>query len=263
MLNMSQILSAAASMADVPLSTKALTMVCFPHAGGNAPTYHALASHLPSDLHIVAYQAPARGCRFSEPPAASLDAILNELEAPLAALTARPCLFLGHSFGGILAFEAVRRLRRSGLRLPDHLVISGSFPPNALVSRRAQWAERANCSDGELFDCIAAGGGVPMDLLAHRDAFLPFMPSMRAEFAILRDYVPAVEPPLPLSLTTLCGKDDDLVPPEAMADWSSYVAGETQHHVLPGGHHYFDSHTRTLAAHLHEIATQIVISRAY
>lgn len=259
---MSRILPAAPSAGN-PSKTTALTLVCFPHAGGNPATYHALAKHLPSDVHVVAYQAPARGCRFGEPPAASLTAMLDELEAPLVSATAAPCIFLGHSFGGMLAFEAARRLHQRGLPLPCHLTISGSFPPEAVSARREQWIQQASSSDGELFDYMAERGGVPADLIAHRDAFLPLMPSMRAEFAILRDYVPVAAPPLPLPLTTLCGEDDDVVPADAMSGWSSYVTGEISHRILPGSHYYFDSHAQAIAACLTEVAMRYLIVQAY
>ena len=64
----------------------------------------------PEDCDILAVQTPGRENRRSEPPAESVDGLVDEILPHLLPLCDRPLVIWGHSFGGIVAWELIRRL---------------------------------------------------------------------------------------------------------------------------------------------------------
>lgn len=221
----------------------ATLLVCFPHAGGNAVDYHTVEPSLDDQLRVVAYQPPGRTIRHSDLPPPDLGWILDELAEPLATLTEeRDVVFLGHSFGGLIAFEAAHRLREMGRKLPRLLIASASLPPSCIEAASAQWDYPATCTSGELFDYLVATGGVPSELVEHRNAFLPMMPSLQAEYEVLRSYKLADRPALSLPIVTIAGDRDQLVSANAMEHWKDLFAEVRACHSIDAGHFYFRTH---------------------
>lgn len=231
---MKKILLSAARPSD-----PAVSLVCFPHAGGNASTFLAWSRHLPTDVEVSSYQAAGRGARAGESPALSLPDMVEEAVAELEPLLARrPVVLFGHSFGGLMAYEVVRALHARRWTLPQRVIVSGCFPPSQLSLHRGRW--EIGSSDAELFDALAAQGGVPRELLPYREVFLPMMGSVRAEFRMLHDYVFQAGAPLPVPLSLFWSQEDALVARADMAPWRALFAGDCDEVVLPGNHYYVD-----------------------
>ncbi|SET65041.1 Surfactin synthase thioesterase subunit [Pseudomonas sp. NFR09] len=233
-------------------------IVCLPHAGGNLHTYHAWAAHLPSGIGLMAWQAPGRGCRIDEPILADLPAMTDEVVAGIKALETTPFVLFGHSFGGLLAFETARALRRAGQSLPAHFVASGCLPPPLTQARRSKY--QGLDDNGAMFDRLVEDGGVPASLQPHREAFLPMMGSVRAEYQVMAQYCFSEETPLAIPLTLFCARDDRLVGSVEMAGWSALFDGDVDEVALEGDHFYVDAATAAQAAacYLGKIASDLL-----
>ena len=64
----------------------AMRLICLPHAGGGASSFHSLAALLPRDIEMLTVQLPGRESRLSEPPfrrmAPLIDALTDAVSAP-------------------------------------------------------------------------------------------------------------------------------------------------------------------------------------
>ncbi len=56
-------------------------------------------------------QTPGRENRTTEPVVESIDELVDQIVPHLLPLFDRPVVIWGHSFGGIVAWEVIRRLR--------------------------------------------------------------------------------------------------------------------------------------------------------
>ena len=221
-------------------------IICLPHAGGNLHTYHAWAAHLPPGVGLQAWQAPGRGHRIDASPLPDLAAMVDEVMAGLAKLEGAPYVLFGHSFGGLLAFETVRALRRAGRPLPGHFVASGCLPPPLTEARRLNYCGVDD--DGAMFDRLAADGGVPAALLPHRSAFLPMMASVRAEYRVLSGYRCTADTPLAIPLSLFHAEHDRLVSGAEMAGWATLFAGPVDDVAFDGDHFYVEGAPTAAAA---------------
>ena len=88
-------------------------LLVLPHAGGSAHAYLDWADLLPPGVGLLIGQYPGRGARYAEPLPASMDLLVDPIVAHLPS-TAEQLIVLGHSMGGLVAFEIVRRLEALG-----------------------------------------------------------------------------------------------------------------------------------------------------
>src|SRR5690349_9195522 len=72
-------------------------LVCFPHAGGDAPVYHPWAAALPAHIELVAVRLPGRGARLREPAFNRLEPLVAALKPALTSLGDRRLALFGHS----------------------------------------------------------------------------------------------------------------------------------------------------------------------
>jgi surfactin synthase thioesterase subunit len=224
------------------------TLLCFPHAGGNVHTYLAWARWLPKSVAVFAYQAAGRGVRVKEAAAPSLAYMIDEIIEALVHLPRRRLVFCGHSFGGFLAFETMRRMRDQGVALPALFIASASLPPPAISNNRTQWD--GITTDQAMFDALVEMGGISPELQGHAAAFLPMMPSVRAEYRFLTQYHYVFESPLQVALALFSGERDSLVPEERMVGWSALFEGLPTVKALPDGHFYVETQAELVCKHL-------------
>ncbi len=112
-----------------PIPTAAVRLFCLPHAGAGASAYRGWAQDLGRDMDVCYVQLPGRENRFREPPFTSPESLVDAVATSLAPWVDRPYILYGHSFGGIVAFEVARELRRRGLGEPRHFFASASRAP--------------------------------------------------------------------------------------------------------------------------------------
>ena len=85
-------------------------LVCFPHAGGSASFFLDWADLMPAGVELLAVRYPGREDRILDPPAGSMDALVEPLLQACSALSDVPLAFFGHSMGAVVAHEVAQRL---------------------------------------------------------------------------------------------------------------------------------------------------------
>lgn len=217
-------------------------LFCLPYAGAGASIYRDWPAAFGADVEVNAVQLPGRESRFGD--RSPLDPA--ELAAAIAARADRPFALFGHSFGGRLAFEVARALRRRGGPMPRRLYPSGCRPPHVKVMD-GPLDGLSTAPEELLIDRLAAGGAMPAAVLAERELLDLVLPVVRADLAWLDEYRYVDEPPLDLPIAVFCGRHDEVVSPEVMRGWNRHTSVSFIQHVLPGGHFFLNERLADLA----------------
>jgi medium-chain acyl-[acyl-carrier-protein] hydrolase len=223
-------------------------LFCFHHAGGSAALFRRWPASLP-ELDVCAVQLPGRGSRMIEPALESIPELVEALVPAVLGLLDRPYALFGHSMGSAVALALAQALQAAGAPLPLHLFASGRQPPH----RPFPESSFRGLTDAMVVDQINTRyGGFPPEALAHPEFIALLLPTLRADFAALEDYAPALDAPLPLPITTIGGIGDACASPERLAPWQQYTSQPLRMRHVPGGHFYLEERIDEVAAILRE-----------
>ncbi|MEV1047018.1 alpha/beta fold hydrolase [Streptomyces sp. NPDC049916] len=221
-----------------PKPRAAHTLVCFPHAGGSASYYHGLSAALDPDVEMLVIQYPGRENRLFEKPVDAVGALADAVADALAARLGedrRPVLF-GHSMGAVVAFETGRRLERTGVAAPRHLVVSACSAPSDRPGSVRLVDEQP---DADVLARIMGLGGTAHGVGEDAELLTLVLPAIRADLAALESYRAADGAAVHCPVTVLVADQDPEVRPERAGLWGRHAAsGEPEVHVFEGDHFY-------------------------
>lgn len=232
-----------------PLARPNYRLVCFPHAGGPAGSYRQMAQILKdAGIEVLAVQYPGRQDRYDEPPARSVEELVDDtLEELLPRIDEGGAFGLfGHSMGALLAFETARRLEQQG-RIPAALFTSALQAPSS-VWPAADAALLHETSDEALIEEMRTLGGSDDALFDHPELLQLALPVMRADLRLLSTYAYRRGTLLVCPVITLVGDTDPRVPVNEMQSWESETRGRFASHVLAGSHFYIDDQLSEVCA---------------
>jgi surfactin synthase thioesterase subunit len=226
-------------------------VICLPFAGAGASFFRAWQPLAPESLGLVAVQLGGREERFIDEPRSEVDSAVEDiLPTVLEQIggAGRVALF-GHSLGAVLAFELARRLERIGGIPLARLFVSGSPGP---WSRRESRA--TGLPDDTFLEQVQRFSGYTHPAFEHPEMRMMLLPVLRADVAMHENYRPSTDRPLPIPVTTLRGKDDELVDAARIAEWADTSAPGFRSAELAGGHMYLTDQAeevlRLMADHL-------------
>jgi len=214
----------------------ALRLICLPYAGGGTASYHRWRPLMLADIDLLPLSLPGHDGRLKEPLGTDLVVLANELSEELSrhALD-RPFALLGHSMGGLLAFEIVRALRNRGHVLPQLLVISACRPPHMFVVKDPVHA----LPDEQFVEVLHHRyGGIPPLVRNNPELLQLLLPVLRADFQMIETYRYAGDAPLDVPMLVLGGTDDPAVSASHLSDWRQYTTQDFSVRHLPGTHFF-------------------------
>lgn len=212
-----------------------LRLFCLPFAGSGAAVYSNWSDALPDAIELCPIQLPGRETRLREAAHDRLTPLVEDLGQALRPYLDKPFAFFGHSLGALIAFELTRYLRRGAHPLPEHLFVS---------ARRAPHLPEPDSPLHRLPDTAFVDGlqrrynAIPEVILRDPEYLQLFIPTLRADFAVVETYTHAAEPALAVPITGFCGRDDARATPEAMAGWREHTTRPFDLSVFPGGHFF-------------------------
>jgi medium-chain acyl-[acyl-carrier-protein] hydrolase len=219
-------------------------LVCIPHAGGGASTFHAWRELLKPSIAVCSIQLPGREDRFRETPVRLLPEVLESITDALSSLDDRPFVLFGHSMGAIIAFEVARQLQSAGRTGPAALLVSGRCAPH-LLSRAPQVG---HLPSSQLLNRIAElYGGIPQMLLADPETAAMMERVLRADLAILERYEYVPGDMLHCPMIAFGGEDDAWVSPSELEAWRQHTRGDFSSMQFRGDHFYFRTYRTQLA----------------
>lgn len=219
-----------------PRPQASLRLFCFHYAGGDASHFRLWARQLPASIEVCPIELPGRASRRAEAPLTHFSELMEKLVSMVRPfLKERPASFFGHSFGGLIAFELTRWLRREGAPLPLRLFLSAC---PALHLRPRPAPPISHLPDEAFLDQIALRYGVPREALANDDVRGEMLPALRSDLSVAQSYLYAEEPPLDVPISAFCAWEDPEVSREEAEAWREQTTADFRLHMFPGNHFF-------------------------
>jgi medium-chain acyl-[acyl-carrier-protein] hydrolase len=233
-----------------PLPRARLRLFCLAHAGGGASAFRGWPDVLPADVEVCPVQLPGRENRIGEKAFDRVEPLIEALADAVDGYLDRPFALFGHSNGALLSFELSRTLRARGRPGPVHLFPSGRRAPDL----PADSAPIHTLPEAEFLADLQELGGLPPQLLEHRELLELLVPLLRADVSIHETYEFREQAPLECPFTAYGGLADVKVSRAQLEAWERHSTGPFTLRMFPGGHFYLqedrDATLRTLSADL-------------
>ena len=226
-----------------------LRLFCFPHAGGQAATYHRWTPYLPASVELIALKLPGRGDRLQEKPYENLRQLADTLVTVMQPLLAQPFALFGHSMGAAISYRCTLRLRTASLPAPLALFVSACRPPS-------MWGttERLHeLPESEMIDRLVDRYGRQTTSDDEIEMMRYMAKTIRADLKMMETYRHVDEPPLESPVLALGGVDDPMVTRANLQAWRGMTNSTFGLKLFPGGHFYFRSQE--------QVFVQTVLSR--
>lgn len=221
-----------------PRPEAAARLVCFPHAGGAASAFLAMARAFGPEVEVVAIQYPGRQNRRTEPAIESVHRLAYLLGPVLESLLDKPVALFGHSMGAAVAFEVVRR----GNFDIAHLFASARPAPS--IPRHDTVHLGRDC---DIIAEIRQLNGTDTRILDNDEVLRAALPVLRADYKAIETYRPRPGSVVASPITALIGREDAKVSVAEAKAWAEHTSAEFDLRVFDGGHFYLSERTGELA----------------
>ena len=235
--------------ADAPVR-----LICFHSMGVGASLFTRFLLNPPQGFDILAVQTPGRENRLTEPVAQSVDDLVDQIVPHLLPLFDRPVVIWGHSFGGIVAWEVIRRLIDRHHLDPLHFVVTGTEAPHVVP----MWQKR------EIMLKAMVPDNSPEYLLS-QSRFVDdpeffkriIVPGMRRDMPLLQSFRYRPSPPLSCPMTAFAARKDDMVYTDLIREWSDYTDGIFDLIEVDGDHWFLDRNRSLITETFQEIVATL------
>lgn len=210
-------------------------LLCFlGYAGSSArQVFGSWEAELAEHADVLIHELPGRGSRSAEPrieePA---DAVREVCEAIRARGHSRVAI-VGHSLGGMLAYETALAWEYLYGRDLEFVIVSGARPP-----KKGDDARLAT-DDASLLRSLREWDATPSEVFESEELLDWILPVLRSDL-ILGSRCAAGLVPLAGRLVTVTGESDPECPPEDLTAWRDAAQHEFETHTAPGGHLYLN-----------------------
>ncbi|MGF1425498.1 thioesterase II family protein [Kitasatospora sp. LaBMicrA B282] len=229
-----------------PAPGASATLYCFPHAGGDPDTFLPLARLLPPHVTPVGINLPADETGGSVFPtvraaaAAIATAVTDRHVTPGSAQGDgfQTIGLLGHSGGGLLAYETARSLHDH--RVPLALLAVSSVPAPAAAPQLIRQLSNPQRFEQTVHEALG--------LATNNRTLAAF--AFRRDLPMYTAYTYEEGAPLDYPIAVHGGDEDPVAPHTDLAEWASYTTARCTVRTYPGGHMYLRNHWGALATHL-------------
>lgn len=231
-------------------------VICFHSMGVGASLFSHFLLNPSEKTQVCAIQTPGRENREIEPLIENFDELLDELMPVIHDLMDRPTIFWGHSFGGVVGYEVMRRLRKSSGPPPAHLIVTGTAAPDLL----RVWQRR------DVLLRVMKDGNTPEYLLSlaryldDPDFVTGILPLMRRDMPLLLSYRYEAQAPLSIPITAFSARQDDVVYRDEIEAWSGHTDADFKLIDVDGDHWFLNRNRDLIQATLDRAVTAIMAS---
>lgn len=197
-------------------------------------------NYLCSKVEMYCIRLPGRESRLQEPAFTRMDALIEALIPHLLPNLDKPFTFFGHSMGALVSFEIARLLRQNYNLHPLHLFISARRSPQS-VDPNGQRLLTYTLPDSEFIASIQRFNGLPQLLLEDQELMNLFLPTLRADFAVLETYEYVPEHPLKCGIDVFGGLQDLVVTRSQLDGWKEQTSEGFCLQMFEGDHFFLNS----------------------
>jgi pyochelin biosynthesis protein PchC len=225
-----------------PSSPGGARLVCFPHAGGSASSFHMLSALLEPYAETLVVQYAGRQDRRFESPPGSIAELADQVDLTLRKWPDRPLALFGHSMGALVAYETARRLEKRSAPV-EMLFASGRRAPSVHRSETTHGRD-----DAGLLAELKQLSGTDERLLGDEEILRMILPALRADYAILDAYRYEAGRSLRCPVTALVGDSDPVTSVADAKAWEGHTSGPFELKVFRGGHFFLAEHQVDVAS---------------
>ena len=228
----------------------------FPYAGGGPAAFGQWPALLPDAIEIRIAHYPGRGSRHNEAPIKQISTLVESLSQAIRSLLDKPFAFLGHSLGGLIAFELARQLRLQNLPQPQILFVSACGAPGIPDPH----PPIHTLGDPAFLGALQNLNGIPAEVLKVPALMELFLPTLRADFAAAEnyDYISS-EYSLNCPIIAFGGQDDPRVSSERLEGWAAHTNAGFKAQYFAGDHFFINTSREALIA---TIANELISAHA-
>lgn len=229
-----------------------MRLICFHSMGVGASLFTKFLLEPQDDYDILAVQTPGRENRMAEPVAESVDQLVDQIVPQLLPFMDRPVVIWGHSFGGIVAGEIIRRLRDRHHLEPVHFLVTGTVAPQLIHV----WQNRTVILKSMIADNSPE---YLMSLSRYVDdpEFLKsILPNFRRDWPLLKNYRFQPLAPLNCPITAFAARQDEVVYPDEIREWAQQTSGGFELIEVDGDHWFLNRNRELITAAFREIAAR-------
>ena len=192
---------------------------------------------LPLFVEVCPIELPGRGMRFGEHPFTQLEPLIQSLSQAILPSLTKPFVFFGHSMGALVSFELTRLLCQKHPLNPLHLFVSGHRaphipdpdPPINLLP------------EPEFLKELRRYNGIPDEVFNNTELMQVFIPTLRADFAVVETYAYAPSLPLNCPITVFGGIQDWKTNRDNLEAWQEQTHARFSLQFFPGDHFFLHS----------------------
>jgi acyl transferase domain-containing protein len=210
----------------------AFRVFCFHDAGGSASLFDKWEAYFEgTDIELVLVEMPGRGGRLEETPFTDVNAVINDLMPQFANLREKPFAFLGHSMGGLIAFEIMREMRRREWQLPLQLFISSTSGLTAYDKKQVDY----RLSDDQL---VALYPHLALSAIGSLEMQQMLISILKADLQLIHGYEYKREPLFSVPIVAIHGNEDERVKRHQIERWAEETDSSFELISRKGGHRY-------------------------
>jgi surfactin synthase thioesterase subunit len=235
---------------DAHASTR---VFCFHSMGVGASLFTRFLLESPAGCDLYAVQTPGRENRSNEPAADSVSALVDEIVREIEPWLGERFVFWGHSFGGIVAYETIRRLQQQFGKEPSALMITGTVAPSLIKT----WQNREVMLKTVVAD-NEAEYLISLSRYVEDAAFIKaILPIMRKDTPLMMSYRYHGSQPLHCPVVAFGARQDDMVYLDEIAPWREETSGAFELVEVDGDHWFLNKNRNLILERLsHLIATR-------
>jgi surfactin synthase thioesterase subunit len=220
-----------------PKPNAAVTLACFPHAGGSASFFFPVSRAIAPEIDVLAIQYPGRQDRYTDTCLESIKDFADFSFEALKPWLDRPMALFGHSMGAIIAFEVAQRMERTAGVSPVVLFASGRRAPSRYRDEAVHLKD-----DDALVAKLISLSGTDAKLLGDEEVLRMIMPAVRGDYTAVETYRSSPDASLNCPIVVYTGDTDPEVTPDEAADWHKHGTAGVDIKVFPGGHFFLTGH---------------------
>ncbi len=220
-----------------PNPQASLRLFCFPYAGGKAMSFRGWEKSLFNTVEVCPIELPGRGTRLMEEPFTEFSLLIPTMTQALLPYLDKPFAFFGHSMGAIVSFEVARLLRKKYHLSPDHLFVSGRGAPQV----HTEIKPIHTLPEPAFLQELRRLNGTPEEVLENAELMQLLLPMLRADFALIENYVYTDEHPLDCPISVFGGQQDYKVSGDRLQAWIEQTTADFSMQMFPGDHFFLHS----------------------